>query len=286
MSYPLGVWVQNPSGYPSGSVMYSGPVLFPAGTDTSTQVGVAIFGPNGATTNFPAVEAGVSGLPPIINVSYVQLAHGTSLPAPNPASTLVSPGGPGIAAVYDWVIYGNVGADGATSAFALHNATDLAGTAAIGMVPTVSGIGPTAFTLKTPPAVKWFTVGSVGATASNVNTIKNITSVSIPDQPTDGWLEIYAQALTIGAVDTQVNLVARIGNYSTGTIISTGLGQAGASPAPTVLQPQGLSASTGIITAGSGPTTVFLNGENQTPSANSWNIAAGTLFSVKFQPTS
>jgi hypothetical protein len=233
------------------------------------------------------VEAGVSGLPPIINVSFVQLAYGTSLPTPNPASTLVSPGGPGVAAVYDWVFYGNAGAPGTTSAFALRNATDLTvGTPVIGMVPTVSGTGPTVFTLITPPAVKWYPGGTIGATASNVNTIKNISSIAIPAQTSAGWLEIYAQALTVGAVDTQVNLVARIGNYTTGTIISTGLGQAGASPAPTILQPQGLSASLGVIAAGVGPTTVFLNAENQTSSANVWNVAAGTLFDVKFQPTS
>lgn len=282
MTYPQGVWVENPAGYPAGAWMYSGPVLFlPSNDAANTGMGVLVLGPGGGRSNFPIAAQGLPGQSIVIDsASATPLAAGAS---PTVAFTPVSPGGAGVAAHYTVTLGIPAGNDGATSAFALQDATDLTGTAAVGMVPTVSSLGPVAFALTTPPAVKWYSAGPFAATTSNVNTVKNLGSLAIPAQPVAGWLEVYASLLTVGAVDTQVNAVAHIGSTS-GTIISSGTGAAGTAPPPTLIQPNGLTLSAGILAA-STSTTVFLNAENQTSSANPWNTAAGGYLSVKFQPT-
>lgn len=285
MTYPQGEWVQNPSGYPLGSWMYSGPVLFlPSNDAGNTGMGVLILGPGGGRSNFPIAAQGLPGQSIVIDS-----ATATAL-SPSATPTVVfnqtSPGSAGVAAHYTVALGIPGGTPGASSAFALQNATDLTvGAAAVGMVPTVSSLGPVAFTLTTPPAVKWASAGPFSATASNVNTIKNLGSLGVSGQPAAGWLEVSGQCLTIGAVDTQVNLVARLGgSANTFPIISYAIGQAGASPAPTLLIPQGLTSSAGIVAA-STSATIFLNAENQTSSANSWGVAAGATLGVKFQPT-
>ena len=284
MTYPQGVWVENPAGYPLGAWMYSGPVLFlPSNDAANTGMGILVLGPGGGRSNFPIAAQGLPGQSIVIDSSTaIPLSAGSD---PTFVFTLVSPGGPGVAAHYTVQAGVPAGTPGATSAFALASATDLSGTAAVGMVPTVSSLGPVAFMLTTPPAVTWSSAGPFAATASNVNTIKNLGSLAISGKAFGWWIEVSAQANVIGAVDTQVNLVARLGgSANTFPIISYSLGQAGASPAPTLLIPQGLSSSAGIVAA-STSATIFLNAENQTPSVNPWNVAAGSWLSVKAQPT-
>jgi hypothetical protein len=283
-TYPPGVWVENPAGYPLGAWLYSGPVLFlPSNDAANTGMGILVLGPGGGKSNFPIAAQGEPGLPIVIDsAAATALASSAS---PTVTFTPVSPGGPGVAAHYTVALGIPAGTAGATSAFALASATDLSGTAAIGMVPMVTGTGPTAFTLTAPHAVSWYSAGPFSATASNVNTIKNLGSLAITVKPYAGWLEVSGMALTIGAVDTQVNLVARLGgSANTFPIISYALGQAGASPAPTLLIPQGLSSSAGIVAA-STSATIFLNAENQNSSANPWSVAAGATLGVKHQPT-
>lgn len=284
MAYPLGVWVENPVGYPAGSIMYSGPVLFPAGTDTSTQVGVAIFGPNGATTNFPAVQAGASGLSPIITASLVQVAYGTALPTPNPAVTLVTPGGPGVASVYNMVFYLNAGAPGTTSAFQLQNATDLSGTAVTGWGPVVTGTSPTTFGYAPQlGSGLYYSVTGGSATSSTVASPKNLTAIGIAAKPYAWWPVCKLQAQVVGAADTRVDVVARL-TSTTGQIVGYGLGQAGVSPAPAILHEQGLAATGPQIVPAGTAATIYFNAENQTSSVNAWSVAAGWFASVKVTP--
>lgn len=56
---------------------------------------------------------------------------------------------------------------------------------------------------------------------------------------------------------------------------------AGASPPPVLAFEQGLSVGSANITAaGVGPTTIFLNAENQTDSPNPWSVPAGAWLQV------
>lgn len=254
-----------------GSVTFDGTVQFPAGTNLASGAGIAIFGPNGGTTNFPAIEAGPPGDTPTLSFSMVQVAYGTALPTPNPA-VVETPGTP---PNYALTFYVNAGEPGTSAANTLISPqpTDLEGTPAAGYL-----IGYDATNSKAQwqpsPAANWYFSNSFAATASNTSALKGITSVTIPALPYAWWPEVFGCANVIGAVDTRVDLVARL-NSTTGTICGYGAGSTGFSGAQFVIPNNLYVGSASIIAANAGPTTVYFNAENQTSSSNPWNTGAG-----------
>jgi hypothetical protein len=287
-----GTWTTNSD----GSVTFNGTVQFPNGTNLASGAGVVIFGPDGGVASFPAVEQGESGLPPTLNFTVTQVAAGTALPSPNPAVTVVSPGGPGVASVLNVDISLNAGTTGPSGAATILNATDLENTPTAGNMIGFDAVNNKA---QWQPIFtgSWYFLGSIQATASDTTSVKNLGSLAIPAQLFAWWPEVYAQGLVIGAVDTQVNLVARINSDSVssggGIVCAQGLGAAGAAPAPISVIPMGLQLGT-VPASGTTPTTpiipagtavtIFLNAENQTASANAWNTAAGAWMQVKVGP--
>lgn len=269
-----------------GSVTFNGTVRWPNGTNLASGAGVAIFGPNGGNTNFPAVEQGTPGLPPIINFSVTQVADGTALPSPNPAVTVVNNGGPGIASVYNMTLFVNAGPAG-ESADTILAATDLEGTPAAGFL-----IGYDATNAKPQwqpiPCGSWYYAGTVGATSSTTVAVKPMTSIAIPAQPAAWWPEVAGYGTVIGAVDTQVDLVARL-NSSTPSSGSSGVGQecgrgkgaVGATPPPISIVENMLSVGSDNIVAAGSAATIFFNAENQTSSANAWNTTSSAFFQVR-----
>jgi hypothetical protein len=269
-----------------GSVTFNGTVRFPAGTNLASGAGVAIFGPNGGNTNFPAVEQGMPGLPPILNFTTTQVAAGTELPSPNPAVTVVSVGGPGIASVYNINTFVNAGETG-ESGDTILGATDLEGTPAAGFL-----IGYDATNAKPQwqpiPVGNWYYSGTVGATASTTVSVKPMTSVAIPAQAAAWWPEVLAYGTVIGAVDTQVDIVARLNSStpaasgaSTGQECGRGKGAVGATPPPTLCIPNMLAVGSDNIVAAGQAATIFLNAENQTSSANAWNTTSAAFMQVR-----
>lgn len=265
-----------------GSVNFTGTVRFPAGTNLASGVGIVIFGPDGGDASFPAVEQGEPGATPTFTVSMSQQAYGTALPSPNPAVS-ITPASGDTPPNYALTFYVNAGEPGASGSTTILTATDLEGTAALGYL---IGYDPTESKAQWQaiPCGNWYVASSIGATTSNTNALKNMASISIPAQPFAWWPEVHAQAQVIGAVDTRVDLVARIGS-TTGTICGYGYGAAGAAPPNVVALPSGLAiSSANIIAAGSGPTSIFLNAENQTSSGNPWNTTTSASFQVKVGP--
>jgi hypothetical protein len=129
----------------------------------------------------------------------------------------------------------------------------------------------------------YYFANSVPATASNTSAVKPMTSISVPALPFAWWPEVTGQANVIGAVDTRVDLVARISSTG-GTVCGYGYGASGATPPPVAFSPFGLAVgSSNIIPAGSGA-TIFFNAENQTASANPWNTTSSAFFQVKASP--
>jgi hypothetical protein len=287
-----GTWTTNSD----GSVTFNGTVQFPNGTNLASGAGVVIFGPDGGVASFPAVSTGEPGLPPTLNFTVIQLPAGTALPSPNPAVTVVSPGGPGVASVINVDISINAGATGPSGAATILNATDLENAPTAGNMIGFDAVNNKA---QWQPIYTgaWYFLGSIGATSPNAQSVKNMGSLAIAAQPFAWWPEVYAQGLVIGAVDTQVNLVARINSDSVssggGIVCAQGLGAAGDAPPPISVIPMGLqlgtvpasgtTATTPIIPAGTA-VTIFLNAEGQTASANAWNTAAGAWMQVKVGP--
>jgi hypothetical protein len=287
-----GTWTTNSD----GSVTFNGTVQFPNGTNLASGAGVVIFGPDGGVANFPAVEQGEPGLPPTLNFTINQLPATTALPSPNPAVTVSNPGGPGVASVIDVVISLNSGEQGPEGVLSVLSAVDLENTPSAGDMIGFDAVNNKA---QWQPIYtgSWDFLGGIGATESNTQSVKNMGSLAIPAQPFAWWPEVYAQGVVIGAVDTQVNLVARINSDSVSTgggiVCAQGLGAAGAAPPPISVIPMGLQLGT-VPAAGSTPTTpiipagtavtIFLNAENQTASANAWNTAGGAWMQVKVGP--
>jgi hypothetical protein len=263
-----------------GSADFSGTVHFPAGSNIASGAGVVVFGPNGAVASFPAIFKGDPGDAPTVTWTMSQVAYGSSLPSTNPvvvftpASGLTPPN-------YDLTFYVNAGSPGASAANTLISPqpSDLDGSPADGyLIGYSSSLSEAQW--QPIPVGNYYFDGSISATSSNTNAVKNLSSIAIASQPFDWWPEISAATNVIGASDTRVDLVARIGSTS-GTICGYGYGQAGSSPPPVSAGPYGLAVGAGtIISAGSGA-TIYLNAENQTSSANPWNTTSSSFFQVK-----
>lgn len=267
-----------------GSVTFNGSVWFPAGTDIATGTGIVVFGPGGGTATFPAVQPGPPGPATKYTFQMVQVAYGVALPTTNPAVTPTewdSYGNPVALNVTFYVNSGAAGKDGETTISAeLDGVTALQGFM-IGFDPSNQ-----AARWQQIPVGNWYNATGFAASASNTTTQKLIGSVNVPGQPYSWWPEITGQALIIGAVDTQVNLVARVGG-SKGAICGYGYGAAGATPPPITAISSGLGVGSANIVAAGAATNIYLYAENQTASPNAWSTTASAIFQVRpsFVPT-
>jgi hypothetical protein len=237
---------------------------------------------NGVSTNFPALATGPPGPSPTFTFTTTQVAHGSSLPNPNPA-VVFTPASGATPPNYAITTYVNAGQDGAAAANTLISPqpSDLEGTPAAGKIIGYS-VADSKAQWQPKPVSNWYWA-TPAATSSNNTASKNLASISVPSQPFDWWPEVLAQTTVVGAVDTRVDLVARVGSTS-GEICGYGYGAPGAAPPPIATLPYGLAVgSANIITAGSGA-TIFLNAENKTASVAAWNTTSSTTFAVRPSP--
>jgi hypothetical protein len=283
---PNNTWTVNSD----GSVTFNGTVNFPAGTNLASGAGIAIFGPNGGNTNFPAVEQGTPGLPPILNFTVTQVAFGTALPSPNPAVTQVTAGGAGVASEYNVTIFVNAGEPGTATVDTSTLLAAIEGTAA-----SLFDIGfdVTNNELQWQPKLvgNWYYSGTVGATSSTTVAVKPMTSIAVPAQTYAWWPEVAGYGTIVGAVDTQVDLVARLNSSSpassgssVGAECGRGKGAVGATPPPLAVVPNMLAVGSDNIVAAGSAATIFFNAENQTSSSNPWNTTSAAFFQVRPSP--
>jgi hypothetical protein len=280
-----------------GSATFTGPVSFPAGLDAATtKVAVIVLGPGGAAANFPAVLHGPPGESVIVD-SYTthQVAFGTTPPAS--VVTIVSPGGPGVAAHVTIDAYVNSGEKGDTGTPSVLGADDLTGTPVGGQVlaAVTPGSGDVvAVQFVTPKVGPIYSLPTISTTALSTSAQRALGSLTIPAQPWAWWPEVDGECVITNAIDTRVDLVARINSVS-GDQVGYGHG-AGAGAGPTTL---GLHSAFGAALPGSGTDgmngigygrvaagaacTIFFRAENQVSSSNQWSTGAGS-FKVKVAP--
>lgn len=219
----------------------------------------------GGFSTLPGVVQGAPGLPPVFDsITMSQVAHGTSLPDPNPVVTLVDPGGAGTAAHYTLVFYVNEGADGSTGSFLLSAAEDVESLASglIGQVLQVIGVSPSVTVAPVAIAGGVFWPSTVSDTTTSSGAGRTLATIPIDEFAFTSWVEVSGQCQISGGDGTaQVNLVARLGS-TTGPIIAQGIGVAG-SAVPIVLSsgpPAGSAAGYGTLAANT-TSTVYIRAE-------------------------
>lgn len=271
---PGNTWSTNPD----GSTTFNGSVWFPAGFSSASGAGIVVFGPGGGKASFPAVQPGPPGPAVKFAISYVQVAAGTALPAENPAVVATAWDAYGNPTALSLTFYGNAGPAGASGTTTISQVLDGVSAAAgmmIGWDP-VNG----AAQWQQIPLGGWEYATGIAASASNTNTQKEIGAISFTAQAQAWWPEIKAQANVVGAVDTLIDLVARV-NGTAGEICGYGFGSPGTAPPTVTAISSGLGpGSANIIPAGVAA-TIYLYAENQTSSANGWSTTARCSFQAR-----
>ncbi|MBF6060503.1 hypothetical protein IU500_06895 [Nocardia terpenica] len=276
---------------PDGSITWTGTVVFTGATEPlSTGVATLTLTPSGGLSNLPALVNGEPGMPPTFrNIIVNQIPYGTTPPAST--ATLVSPGGPGTASVYDLTLYVNAGQPGPAGS----NATVLAAgdVVAAGIVdgwtliynaaqsklvaaPPKRIIGPFASAALTPYT------GNAGSAT--------LATVGIPAQPWAWRPRVHGHLYTVGTPNTHIDAVVRVGDPASGDIVGMGLGLTGTTTAVVTVGPHFAAPVTGTSSYGqvaAGATaTLSLLAAQTAATTDTWQVlAAGGQFLVDVVPS-
>lgn len=271
---PGNTWSTNPD----GSVTFNGSVWFPAAFNNASGAGIVVFGPGGGRASFPGVQPGPPGPAVKFTFQMIPVAYGTPLPSPNPevVETEWDSNGDPVAlslTFYNWA--GPPGQDGQTTISQVLGGVTAAAGYMIGWDPD-SGQAQ----WQPVPVGNWYYATGITASASNTNSQKQIGAIQVPAQLQAWWPEVQAQANVIGAVDTRVDLVARVGGTA-GQICAYGFGNPGASPGTVYAIASGLGPGSANIVPAGQAATIYLYAENKTSSANQWSTTASCSFQVR-----
>lgn len=271
---PGNTWSTNPD----GSVTFNGSVWFPAAFNNASGAGIVVFGPGGGRASFPGVQPGPPGPAVKFTFQMIPVAYGTPLPSPNPevVETEWDSNGDPVAlslTFYNWA--GPAGQDGQTTISQVLGGVTAAAGYMIGWDPD-SGQAQ----WQPVPVGNWYYATGIVASPANTNSQKQIGAIQVPAQLLAWWPEVKAQANVVGAVDTMVDLVARVSGPS-GQICAYGYGNPGASPGTVQAISYGLGPGSANIVPAGQAATIYLYAENQTASANQWSTTARCSFQVR-----
>ncbi|KLO31580.1 hypothetical protein ABW16_01715 [Mycolicibacter heraklionensis] len=270
-----GVWDFSPVGYPAGAVMYRGDVLFPAGIEPgTTQTAVCVFGPGGALINIPPLAEGRPGpSPQFRKLDVIPVPYGQPLPDPAGQFIPVSPGGPGIPAVYDVVIYMNQGQPGDPGpGNDLTSAPDVNGT------PTADG-----WTLAWNEATNMFDyvpqlitdifTGQPISTPASSQASRTLTELALPARPYAWYPQPHGQCVVSGTQNTLITLTANL-NSPTGPQVGVGWAIGGQAQIAINLTPQLPIPATPAKVAANETATIFFVATQSNPTNDTWSTAA------------
>lgn len=257
--------------------------------DPSTGVCTITITPAGGLGTIPGLVAGQPGLPPQFrNITLNQVPSGQNLPDQAAVWSLVSPGGPGVASVYDLTLYLNEGAEGpAATPGPLTGLSDVSGSPPdLGTVIWNDVTG--AFNFVAQLVSSLFTPAA-SSTSGNAFT-RTLATATVPAQ-SNPWIPIpWGQTIINGTSNTTVNLTANLGS-TTGPVVGQGFGVAAAAAqgVPTYLIPSipggsaGLTAAT--VPAGQAATIYLVGTQVNQASTDPWATDENTTtFSVNTMP--
>lgn len=267
--------------------LWDGKIFISKDYTPETGVAHAFFAPPGGYAAVPAMVQGDPGLPITIrNTTVTELAP-DDVTDPSVVFTLITPGDADTQPVYDIAFTLHAGADGIPGAFNFLDAGDLTGTATAGYFPAYTATGPGV--VWTPPKVGGvYWPASISSTTSSDGAVRTLAPVSIPAQPFDWRPEAFGQSILTGTgPDCTVDLIARVSNATSGDIVARKYGLALTTPQDLTLVPgpvAGASTSLGKISAGDGPTAIYLRAERQSGSDSFSTSSSTTSFYVKVVP--
>ncbi|WPH57649.1 hypothetical protein [Mycobacterium phage WXIN] len=275
------------------NITFTGTVTVVNGANQDSGTAYLVLTPEGGFGTLPFLATGDPGKPPVFDsFTMEEVDPDDPLPTPNPEYTLVSPGGPGEASHYTLKFYVHKGATGATGTFTISGATDLSGTPGSGNDKQILVYRHSdgKWVLSAQKVGDQYVPAAIASTSFSVTTPRTLTSVTIPAQPFDWRPRVFAQTVVTGSADTRVDLVARVGNASSGAQVGFSKGLAGAAPPPNILIPaapagSSMPGSYGRVAAGDAA-TIYLVAEQKAPSSNSWSTPASpdTTFWVEVAP--
>ncbi|MEZ0366817.1 hypothetical protein ACAG26_24390 [Mycobacterium sp. pUA109] len=254
--------------------------------DQTTGMATLTITPKGGLGTLPALMEGQPGPSAMWrNVNLTEVAYGSALPSPPASVTQISPGGPGVAAVYDLNIALHAGSPGEVGSFLISAAQDLVGTvtnAATIVWNSVTGL----FEYQPQLVPAWYWPSSINSISGALTGAQELCSVTVPAQAT-AWNPIcQGFAVVGGTANTQVQLTACIGS-SSGQQVASGKGGIGATSQQVALMaapPAGATAANVQVASGTSATIVFY-ATQVASTGDSWSIAsADCAFSVQVSP--
>lgn len=247
--------------------------------DPTTGVATITITPSGGLGTLPALLAGDPGLPPTLrNINYTPVPYGTALPDPAAEWTLIYPGGPGVAAVYDLNLAINSGAPGESGTFSITGANDLGGTQTNNYTLLWDAVSDQF--LYAPlylGSTYWpSTINSTSGYTSQ-GTPRTLCQISVPALPFAWYPVVIGQTVVTGTINTQIELSANIGSTS-GNQVGVGYGVVGQSYQTVVLQssiPAGSTGSYGQVAANSAA-TIILSATQVASTTDDWATSSST----------
>ena len=275
------------------NITFSGTVTVVNGFSAESGTAYLVLTPSGGFGTLPFFATGDPGLPPIFDsITFEEVDPDDPLPSPNPEVTTISPGGPGEASHLTMKFYGHKGAAGVAGTFNISSAADLSGTPGAGTdkYALIYRNSDGKWVLTAQKIGDAYVPATIAATSFVPTTPRTLATVTIPAQPFDWRPRVFGSTVVTGSSDTRVDLIARVGNASSGDQVGFAKGVAGAAPTPMTLIPAApagvdIPGTYGKVAAGSS-TTVFLVAEQKAPSSNSWSTPASpdTTFWVEVAP--
>ncbi|UVO12805.1 hypothetical protein NM962_01150 [Mycobacterium sp. SVM_VP21] len=281
-----GVWDWAPAGYPAGAATFTGTILFPAGIEPGvTKTAVCVFGPGGGVVNMPGLAEGKPGPSPMFRkLDVIPIPYGQTPPSPQGQFSLVSPGGPGIPAVYDVVIYLNEGQPGAAGPG--NNITD---------APDVNGV-PQAngWTLAWNEATNVFDyvpqlitdifTGQPISTPASAQASRTLAEIAVPAAAFDYYPQPHGQCVISGTQNTLITLTANL-NSPTGPQVGVGWAIGGQAQVAITLIPELPTPSTPARVKAGQTATIYFVATQSNPTNDTWStVASQTSFTVNQQP--
>lgn len=261
-------------------------ITFNNAFDPSTGIATITITPKGGIGTLPGVLQGQPGLPPVFRkVNYTPIPFGQALPDPPASLTMISPGGPGVASVYDLDIAVNSGPGGPAGATSLSDMTDVSGSSFNQAVLTWDQ-STNNWIYTNLPFMGLYVPQTINSTSGSAAS-RVLASVTVPAL-TYKWVPmVSAQCVVSGTANTRVDLMATEVSPS-GVRVAYGYGYAGqtSSSAPVVVSATANTNLSSVQVPAGQAETIYLSAVQQNSSTtDNWSTSQGTTtFSVWAMP--